>query len=414
MSKGAPKQLWVLMAAVFIDMVGALIVLPLLPFYADRFDAGGWLIGLMTSIFAGAQLLSAPFWGRLSDRYGRRPVILSGLVASALAYVCFGLANSLVLLFVTRLLQGFGAGTIGVLQAYVSDAVEPSERAKALGWLTAAASAGVSIGPLIGQELSRLLGQRGPGLFAAGLCLLNVAFAWRLLREPEREPDDGTRRSVSHAVWEVISHPRSPVSSLIWVYVLAMMAFMGFTAMMALYLKDRFGITETHIGWFYAYVGVISVLMRAIALGPVIDRLGEVRTMRMGSITLALGFLTIPSVDRLSLFLLASTLIPMGTALLFPTSTSLLSQRARRSEVGQTLGVQQSFRGISGILGPAWAGAAFQWVGLGAPFYLSALIMGFVTIAAMVIVTPNEGGAQPASAKAAREMAPGEPSADGG
>lgn len=395
MSNRAPKQLWVLMAAVFIDMVGALIVLPLLPFYADRYDAGGWLIGLMTSIFAAAQLLSAPFWGRLSDRYGRRPVILAGLVASALAYVCFGLANSLVLLFVTRLLQGFGAGTIGVLQAYVSDAVEPSQRAKAFGWLTAAASAGVSIGPLIGSALSQLLGQRGPGLFAAGLCLLNVAFAWRLLREPPREPHDEERRTVLHAVWEVVRHPRSPVSSLIWVYVLAMMAFMGFTAMMALYLKDRFGITETNIGWFYAYVGVVSVLMRAVALGPILDRIGEVRAMRTGSVAMALGFLAIPSLDRLSLFLLASTLIPVGTALLFPTSTSLLSQRARRSEIGQTLGVQQSFRGISGILGPAWAGAAFQWIGLGAPLYLSAGIMAFVTLATLVIVHQGDTVAAP-------------------
>ncbi|MDY7092480.1 MAG: MFS transporter [Acidobacteriota bacterium] len=402
MNGGAPKQLWVLMATVFIDMVGALIVLPLLPFYADNYDAGGWVIGLLTSIFAGAQLLSAPFWGRLSDHYGRRPVILGGLVASAFAYVCFGLASSLSMLFVTRLLQGLGAGTIGVIQAYVSDAVPAKERAKALGWLTAAASAGVTIGPLLGSVLAELLGQRGPGLFAAGLCVLNVVFAWRLLKEPTRDEDDGTdRRSVLHSIWEVVRHPSAPVSSLIWVYVLAMMAFMGFTAMMALYLKDRFGITERDIGWFYAYVGVVSVLMRGVALGPILDRLGESRAMRTGAAAMSLGFLFIPMVDRLSLFILASTLIPVGTAMLFPTSTSMLTQRSRRGEVGQTLGVQQAFRGISGILGPAWAGASFQWIHLGAPLYISSAIMALVLFVTLIITNPEEDPQAAAEATAA-------------
>src|SRR6202035_3108176 len=161
------RQIWVLMATVFIDMIGFLMVLPLLPFYAVKLGPTASTVGALVSAFAFAQLAISPVWGRLSDRYGRRPMILAGLFASAVAYVVFGLANAIWLLFVSRLVQGAGGGTPGVVQAYIADSFRPEERAKALGWLTAATSAGVMIGPLAGS-LATYLGARAPGFVAAG------------------------------------------------------------------------------------------------------------------------------------------------------------------------------------------------------------------------------------------------------
>lgn len=176
------KRLAVLMAVCFVDMLGLMLVAPLMPFYAKRMDAADWLVGPLIAAFAVAQLISSPVWGKFSDRYGRRPAMIIGLSASALAYVVFGFASSLWMLFASRLVQGLGGGTTGVAQAYVADTMAPGERAKALGWISAATSAGVLIGPVIGS-VARSFGTAVPGLVAAGLMLLCVAFAWKWLPE---------------------------------------------------------------------------------------------------------------------------------------------------------------------------------------------------------------------------------------
>ncbi|MFP5288275.1 MAG: MFS transporter [Thermoanaerobaculia bacterium] len=359
------KQISVLMATVFVDMIGFTMVLPLLPFYATRLGADPTLVGMLIAAHPFAQLAVSPFWGRLSDRYGRRPLILAGLMLSAAAYVLFGLAEAIWLLFASRLVQGAGGGITGVVQADVADAVEPEERTKALGWLTAATSAGVMIGPASGS-LATYLGPEGPGFLAAGLCMLNVLFAWKWLPEPKRYAAPTgemavlpPKRSLRRSLWEVLRHPTAPVSSLIWVYTIGMMAFMAMNAVLALYLKDTFGITEKTIGYFYAYVGGISLVMRAVMLGPMVRRFGEIGVTRLGAASLVLGLAGIPF-TRGSLLLLGLVVlfVPVGTALLFPATTSLVSRSAARSETGQVLGVQQSFGGVSRMVGPLWSGFA--------------------------------------------------------
>lgn len=376
----ALRGLWVLMATVFVDMIGFLMVLPLLPFYAERLGANATVIGALVAAFAGAQLLTSPFWGRLSDRYGRRPMILVGLGASALAYILFGLADSVWVLFLSRLVQGAGGGTTGVVQAYVSDAVKPSERAKALGWISAATSAGVMLGPALGS-LTTALGTAAPGFIAAGLCVLNMVSAWRWLSEPSgSSPEAREARKVRpgatrEAVLETLKHPVSRVSSLIWIYAGGMMAFMAMNAVLALFLERRFGVSEQTIGWFFVYIGAISLVMRSVVLGPVVARLGEIHTLRLGALCLALGMGLMPFTYHLATFGLAVMLIPIGTALLFPATTSLVSSRARKGETGMLLGVQQSFGGVARLVGPLWAGAAFQSIGVGAPFWIGGGVM---------------------------------------
>jgi multidrug resistance protein len=179
------KRLSVLIATSAVDMIGFAMILPLLPFYALELEATPETIGLLIASFSVAQLTTAPFWGRVSDRYGRRPALMVGLIASAVAYVVFAFAGTIWLLLASRLIQGAGGGTTGVAHAYVADSVEPGDRAQALGWLSAATSLGVMLGPVIGS-LAAAWGQEAPGLIAAGLCVINTVFAWIWL--PESKP----------------------------------------------------------------------------------------------------------------------------------------------------------------------------------------------------------------------------------
>ena len=386
--RAALARLSVLMATAFVEMVGFLVVLPLLPFYATRLGGDAIAVGLMVSAFAVAQLATAPLWGRLSDRVGRRPTILGGLLVSVLAHLLFALACSeqaaavlaprglLGILFLSRLVQGMGSGTTGVVQAYVSDSVPPTERAGALGWLTAATSAGVMLGPLVGS-LAAARGPAVPGLVAAGLCLVNAAFGFRFLGEPPRPAAPAMAPAV-RPVWRmmatVVAHPRRAASALILVYAGGMMAYMAMNAVLALFLQARFGITEQTIGYVYTYLGAISLVMRGLVLGPAVARWSEVRVLRLGLTTLGLGFALLPFVPGLGLLAVVVILIPIGTALLFPVTTSLVSRVAGAGEVGQTLGVQQAFGGIARMVGPMWGGAAFQHLSPGAPFWLSAAL----------------------------------------
>lgn len=393
------RQIFVLMVTAFVDMIGFAIVLPLLPLYALRLQAEPWVIGWMIAIFSVTQLASAPFWGLFSDRFGRRPAILLGLTMSALAFTIFAFATTIWMLFLTRFVQGFGGGTTGVAQAYIGDATEPRHRARALGWLTAATSAGVMIGPALGS-LAFQLGPAMPGLLAAGLCLANVASAWRWLPESHKEEHryhpgrraatdpagvERQKRSVFEGIREVVVTPRGDVPRLIWIYAVGMLGFMSMTSVLSLYLEAQFGITEETIGPFFLYIGFLSIVMRAFVLGRMVDRFGETRVMRVGAVLLGLGLLSIPLPDFVVGTALVMGLVPMGTALLFPSVSALVSHRASRSELGQTLGVQQAFGGAARVIAPVWATAAFQGLGMSVPFFIAAGVVGFVTFLAFSV-----------------------------
>jgi len=378
------QKISVLIGIGFVDMLGFAMVFPLLPFYALRRHAADWVIGWMIASFSIAQLASSPLWGRVSDRFGRRPALMVGLAASGVAFIVFGLATTIWMLFLSRITQGARGGTTGVAQAYIGDAVEPRHRTKALGWLSAATSAGVMIGPAIGS-LATNLGPAAPGLIAAALCFVNVLFAWRWLPEtsPSRQGPPGpapVRRPVRAVLWEVIRHPGAGVSRLIWIYAIGMLGFMSMTGVLALYLERVFQITEKTIGLFFMYTGALGVVMRAVILGRVIDVLGEKRVMRLGALSLALGLALTPLPHAVILLALVIALVPIGTALLFPATSSLVTYLAPEAERGQVLGVQQTFGGVARVIAPIWSTAAFQGLGTDVPFYIAGAIVGVVIL----------------------------------
>ncbi len=385
------RQLGVLIGLNFVDMMGFAMVLPLLPFYAQKLSASPEMVGVLLASFSIAQLVAAPIWGRVSDRYGRRPALLIGLMASALAFLVFGLATSLWVLFLSRIVQGAGGGTTGVAQAYVSDTVAKEDRARALGWLSAATNAGISIGPAIGS-LAAHLGRAAPGYFAAGLCFMNVIAAWRWLPETrtaaQRAAAPPQRRPLWHAAYEVVAHPFGPRERLIWIYGIGMFAFSLLTGMLALWLGARFGINEKTIGWYFVYYGLLSFVVRLFFLGPVVNRFGEVGTMRLGTLLLAAGMLMYPLATSIWMMVIIIPFVPIGTALLFPATTSLLSHSTDPGELGTTMGVAQTFAGVARVAAPILGGIAFQRIGISAPFTIGGIIVLMVAWVAFRHIRP--------------------------
>lgn len=387
-------RLVVLMVTAFVDMMGNLIVFPLVPFYAQRLIGHGplWtaldavglggegaVVSLMVMMFSVAQLISAPYWGRFSDKVGRRPALMIGLIGSALAYVVFAFADSLELLFLCRIVQGAGGGTVGVIQAYVADATKPEDRSKALGWLSAATNAGVAIGPAIGSW-SMGLGSTGPGLVAAGIAVVNMAFAWKYLKESNEHAgkhadDRPVIRKSPEAMRRVLSHPKEAASRLIWIYGISMGAFQGMTTILALFLAFKFAVTEKTIGYFFAYVGTISFVARLFFLGKLVDRFGEVRLSRIGMVFLAGGLAGMAIAPTVPILAIAVALIPLGAAFTFPCVTGLLSGVVPQHERGLYMGVQQTFGGVGRVIGPIYAGFAYDHLGHGVPFYTAAAIV---------------------------------------
>lgn len=403
-----PAKLLTLMATAFIDMIGVLMIFPLLPFYVKNLGGSGVTvlgvhvgIGLITSFivsaFTVAQLLSAPMWGRFSDRVGRRPALLIALSASAIAYLIFGFADSLWLLFLSRVVQGAGGGTVGVIQAYVADSTAPKDRARALGWLSATTNLGVALGPVLGSFAITLgkrdlmpgpahleMGHAAPGIFAAALCLINIAFAARYLTE-SRNPRDHVpvegeeRRTSRQVILRVISHSGEPSSRLIWIYAIAMGAYQGSFAVLALFLNARFQVTEQTIGYFFMYVGSISVFTRVLLLGRMVDWLGEAKLSRLGLVLLALGVLGMPLARNLWTLAFAVALIPLGTAFTFPCVTALLSRMIKPRERGLFMGMQQTYGGLARAIGPLFFGWSFDLLGVSSPYFFASAFI-FATV----------------------------------
>ena len=398
--KKIPPKLMVLMATAFMDMVGLLMVVPLLPFYVKKLGGEGVefmgmhlgigiLSGVIASAFTLAQLLSSPMWGRFSDKFGRRPALLIALSAAGIAYLVFGFAESLWLLFLSRIVQGAGGGTVGVIQAYVADTTEPEHRARNLGWLSAATNLGVALGPVVGALAVVLgekdlvpgsadvrMGEAAPGIVAALLCGITILFAWKYLKESKTQHHhESERRRPREAVSRMFTHFGEPSSRLIWIYAIAIGAFQGTFPVLPLFLNTEFQVTEKTIGYFFMYIGSISVFARVLLLGKLVDRMGEARLSRFGLVLLALGLATMPLAPNLLFLALSVAMLPLGTAFTFPCVTALLSRVINPADRGLYMGLQQSFGGVSRIIAPLAAGFAFDTLGIGVPFFAAAIVV---------------------------------------
>ncbi|MEJ2502423.1 MAG: MFS transporter [Gemmatimonadota bacterium] len=403
------SRLAILFVTVLVDMVGFGIVLPLLPFYAESFGASALEVTLLVASFSAMQFVAVPIWGRISDRLGRRPFIIAGLFASAVSYLIFGLAQSLLMLFVSRIAAGAAGGTISVAQAYVADTTGPEDRAHGMGMLGAASGLGILIGPAIGGYFSTF-GYAVPGFIAAVLCAANGLAALFFLPESRpragpRDASDGAAQAATIGAW-LVTLTRYPFALLLTVYFFCIMPFTAMTSVLALYAERAHAMDAMDMGIVFATAGGTTVVVRGLIVGWLARRFGERRIVQAGTVVLSASLLTIPLVPGPGLMFLLVPFWALATGLTFPSLASLVSRETDRDSQGAMLGGQQVVGGIARVLGPVWAGAFFEQIGIASPFFIGAGLVALAAVLALRIPAPSGPGHAGEAALAVNEATP--------
>jgi len=372
---------------VVVDLIGFGLVIPLLPFYAVRFAASPQEVTALVAIYSLTQLVTAPLWGRLSDRIGRRPVLLVSLAASALAYLWLGAATALWMLFAARAFAGACAGNIAAAQAYIADITRPEERARGMGLIGAAFGLGFMIGPALGGLLAGndpvAADLESPAWVAAGLSALALLGVALLLPE-SLSTDRLGGAPPSGRVGAVLSVLRRPVlSRLILVNFLVILAFAGMQSVFAIWAMPQLGWGPGQVGYVFAYVGLVSAILQGGLIGRLTRYFGEERLLLCGLALIAAGLLLMPFVHHLTVLVTAVTGLALGMGLMQPTINSLISRRAGREEQGEVMGVSQSAGSLARVLGPLAAGLSFAAFGRNSPYYLAAALVTVTLLLAL-------------------------------
>lgn len=355
-------------AAVAVDLIGFGIVLPILPIYARRYHVTAFQAAALVAAFSAASFVASPLWGRVSDRRGRRPVLLVSLAGTAVGSLVTGLAGGFGLLLAGRLIDGASGGSIAVAQAAAADLAPPGERTRLFGLIGAAFGVGFVAGPAIGA-LAALAGPRVPFFVAAGLAGVNTLVAWRRL--PETHADHaGSARAGPIAA---LAGGRGAVA-LVGVAFCAMLAFSGFEATFALFGQHRLGFGIASAAAVFAGVGALIVLVQAGLVHPVVTRIGELPTLLVGLAANGLGLLLLGEARSWALAAPALVALTVGQGLVQTTMATALVSRTQRSQRGQVLGAQQSASSLARIAGPAAAGALLGAHASGAPYVAGALV----------------------------------------
>lgn len=401
--RGKGRSPLLLMAlTVFIDITGFGLILPLLPFWAERLGAGPVGVTLILTVYALAQFLFTPLLGSLSDRYGRRPVILISLVIEALAFALTALAGSLPFLLVARFVGGLGASNIGSAQAVVADVTPPAGRARGMGLIGASIGLGFVVGPALGGMLAPL-GATLPFWVALGVALANALLVLALLPETRQEravraADAPVRYGVSalFAGWRrTLRHP--DVARLVAINLLFTVAFAAMEAIFPLFSQRTFGWTAQQNGYIFTYVGVMIVIMQGGLVGQLVRRWGEHALLIAGLVMLAAGLALLPISTRLALLLAALGVLSAGDGAVTPTTSALLSFASLADAQGGTLGLAQGVSGLGRIVGPLIAGSLFT-LGAGLPFLVGA---GLMALAAAIALPAFPGARRAKAAQAA-------------
>lgn len=376
-----PASIGVIFLTVFLDLVGFGIVLPLLPVFSKDFGAAGWLVGVIMASFSAMQFLLAPAWGRLSDRIGRRPVMLVSLAASAVSYAVFAIGcvledhqTGLWVLLASRLLAGACGANITVAQAYVADITPPESRSKRMGLIGMAFGLGFIFGPLLGLVSVKTFGMSGPGLVAGVLCALNFVYALVALPESWKPASEHAAGRARAALWgEILKRPH--VGLLIHTFGWATFAFACFETTMGLLAIRNFHLDGAHnvsaqatVGYLYAFSGVVSAVVQGGLIGRLVKRYGEVRLILFSLGLTAAAMMPMPWMQGpgpagwgWTGFLALLAALSVGTALTRPPLFGLMAGLTPAHEQGVTIGVAQSMGGLARIAGPVFAGMAFDW-----------------------------------------------------
>jgi len=386
--------------SVFLDLVGFGILIPVQPFLALSFGATPVLVTLLGASFSLMQFLFVPFWGSVSDKIGRKPVMLISIAASALGFIIFGLAQNLLMLFAARMISGLGGANIGTAQAIMADSTSDGERAKGMAYIGLAFGLGFIFGPALGGIFSQF-GLATPAFIAATLAIVNLVFASLVLPETRWNKSNqashqsyfgGTLAALRKAQvlqnapqllmlslfvvlsFSMLEHSLGLFIQAVWVPQAS--AFVGAgPAAAKTAMRNAVELTT----YFLVVIGVSATILQGFFLGKLVDRFGERKLIILGSATLAITLFLVPLMGSLKIFWLMLILavgIAIGTGVTFPSISSLLSKSAGDQEQGTILGLAQSLSALGKIIGPSLAGLFFQWQ-KGAPFWIASLGMLF-------------------------------------
>jgi MFS transporter, DHA1 family, tetracycline resistance protein len=382
------QSLAVLFVTVFIDLMGFGIVIPLLPLYAERMQATAFEAGALLAVYSLMQLLFAPLWGRLSDRIGRRPVLLASLSGSAASYFLLAVAGSLPALFAARVVAGIAGANIPVAQAYIADVTSGPQRTRGMGLIGAAFGLGMVIGPALGGGLL-LLGPRMPELFAAALCLANVVVAALRLpesRPPTVDPAGSFRHPLAPAVLRVALR-RPGVPALLAVFFLVTLGFAVLEGTFSLTATHRHGYPPARVAGLWLYMGVVAVVIQGWLVGRLARRVPERALVAVGAACLGVGLAAVPWAEPGPELLLALGLVIAGQGLAAPSIASLLSGSGEAAQ-GMVLGVSQSLSAAARVVGPAGGGFVLHHLGPGATYLGAAVGAAAALLVALPAVRP--------------------------
>lgn len=359
---------------VFIDLLGFGLILPLLPYVAENYNATPLIIGLLSASYSLFQFISGPILGNLSDRYGRKKILLISQAGSLLGYLILAFANSLPLLFISRIIDGITGGNISIAQAYMADITDKKTRAKGMGLLGAAFGLGFMLGPALGGYLS----QQGfiyPALTAALISLVTLIMTSIYLQETVAKNPSSTKKNLLIDLSQLrLVFAKAPLNLYVITFFFLSLGFSGMQGTYALWTQDTFDWGPSNVGAIFTFIGILSILAQTQILPRSITRYGEKRLLLSSIPILSLGFLTLTLSSNLSLHLFAITLIVIGNSLANPTLTALATEAISQDSYGETLGIFQSFGTIGRIIGPVAAGELFLVLGKNAPFVASSLI----------------------------------------
>ncbi len=366
-----PQGFGTIWLTVALDLVGFGIVVPILGRYAERFGASGLEVGLLFASFSLAQLVFAPLLGRLSDRIGRKPVIMISLLGTAVGSFVTGAAGALWVLFLGRILDGASGASVAVAQGAVTDLAPPSERPRLLGLLGAAFGVGFVVGPALGG-LASLGGEHIPFFVAGTVALINAIVAWRRL--PETRPADVRQAARDAAKSDTKAKVR------LWGLAVAgfsaIVAFSGFEATFSLLAGDRFRLTEGGIAAIFVGVGVVLVAVQGGLIRPINAKLGTQRSLQVGLVLNSAGLVVLSAAENWTLLIVALALLTVGQGLVTPNLSSLVSGRVPDHRRGEALGFQQGVNAFGRVAGPALAGVLYDHVSIGSPYLVGGALCG--------------------------------------
>src|SRR5213593_1396197 len=367
-------HLGVIFLTVLIDLVGFGIIMPILPMYAQRFGAQGIGYGALVFVFSAMQFLATALLGRLSDRIGRRPILLTTMLVNAAGYVLFAFAPSYAVLFLARVISGFASGNISAAQAYVADITSPAERARGMGTIGAAFGIGFVLGPMIGGLADHYLGHLAPGLIAAGLSLVNFVSASAILPESLAAQHRTVRPVFDFGhMGEALARPELRPLMLVWL--IAPFSFAGYTVALPLHATKALGWGAKELGWLFVVIGTIAAAVQGFVFGRIERRTGARALLVVGLFGMAVSIAAVPYAAT-SLQLYAWTVpLAFANSLFAPAASGLVSIYADPTEQGTILGAAQAFAALGRSLGPLAAGWAYDGLGKRSTFLLAGVIM---------------------------------------